>query len=111
MKQTPRIAIVGIAWTLAFLSVTSATPAAAAPSYSGTVSGVFGTPVLTGALLDAGSRRAVARDNTTTVDASGVGTSSLTWAIPTAGHWLPVRWHSPATPSAAGPPGPAARVR
>jgi hypothetical protein len=87
--QTPRIAIVGIAWTLAFLSVTSATPAAAAASYSGTISGVFDSPVLTGAVLDAGSRRAVARDNTTTVGASGVGTSSLTWGDTNGGTLAP----------------------
>jgi hypothetical protein len=89
MQQTPRIAIVGIAWMLAFSSVTSPTPAATAPSYSGTITGVFDTPVLTGAVLDAGSRRLVARDNTTTAGASGVATSSVTWGDTSGGSLAP----------------------
>jgi hypothetical protein len=90
MKQTPRITIVGIAWMLAFSSVTSPSPAAATePSYSGTITGVFDTPVLTGAFLDAGARRPVARDNTTTAGASGVATSSLTWGDTNGGTLAP----------------------
>jgi hypothetical protein len=88
MKQSLRITIVGIALMLASSSVTSPTPAATVPSYSGTVTAMFDTPMLTGAFLDGGSRLPIARDNTRSAGVSGVATSSLTWGDSNGGSTL-----------------------
>src|SRR5262249_1540031 len=80
MKQPLRITTVGIAWMLACSIVVTPTPGAAAPSYSGTITGVFDSLVLSGAFLRAGTHLPVVRDNTSTAGGSGIGTSSVVWS-------------------------------
>jgi len=75
MKQPLRLAIAGIAWMLT--SPISIAPAAG--TFSGTVTGLFDAPVLSGAYLDVGGRRPVAQDNTSTAASSGMSTSIVTW--------------------------------
>jgi hypothetical protein len=79
MKQPLRVTIVGITWMLASSIVIAPTPGAAAPSYSGTITGFFDSPVLSGAFLQAGTHLPVVRDNTSTAGGSGIGTSSVSW--------------------------------
>ena len=78
MKQPLRIMIVGIAWTLASSIVIASTPGAPAPSDSGTITGFFDSPVLSGDFLQTGTRLPVSSDNTSTAVVSGIGTSSVT---------------------------------
>jgi len=79
MKQSLRITILGIAWMLASSVVMAPTPGATVPSYSGTITGLFDAPVLSGAFLEAGTRLPVARDNTSSAHGFGTGTSSVSW--------------------------------
>jgi len=51
----------------------------AAPRYSGTITGSFGAPALSGAFLRPGSHEPVPRDNAGTARRSGVGTATITW--------------------------------
>src|SRR2546430_17345590 len=79
MKQALRITIVGIAWTLASSIAIASTPEAPAPSYSGTITGFFDSPVLSGDFLQPRTRLPVSSDNTSTAVVSGIDTSSVTW--------------------------------
>ncbi len=79
MKQPLRITIGGIAWMLASSIVIAPTPGAAAPSYAGTITGFFDSPVLSGDFLQPGTRLRVSQDNRITTVGSGIGTSSITW--------------------------------
>ena len=79
MKQPLRIMIVGIAWTFASSIVIASTPGAPAPSDSGTITGFFDSPVLSGDFLQNGTRLHVSSDYTSTAVVSGIGTSSVTW--------------------------------
>jgi hypothetical protein len=72
MQHRVRITAVAIMWMLA-------SSAAAATTYSGTVTGLFDAPVLSGAYLAVGTRAPVARDNASTAHPSGIGTSSVAW--------------------------------
>jgi hypothetical protein len=73
MQQRLRIAAVALAWVLVSSS------GAAATTYSGTISAVLDTPVLSGTYLAVGTRQPIARDNASTARASGIGTSSVAW--------------------------------
>src|SRR5262245_108499 len=73
MQQRLRIAALAIAWMLVSSS------GAAATTYSGTITAVLDTPVLSGAYLDVGTRQPVARDNASTARSAGIGTSSVAW--------------------------------
>src|SRR5262249_8134168 len=73
MQQRLRIAAVALAWMLFSSS------GAAATTYSGTITAVLDTPVLSGAYLDVGTRQPVARDNASTARSAGIGTSSVAW--------------------------------
>src|SRR3989454_10700271 len=79
MKQALRITIVGVAWTLASSIAIASTPEAPAPSYSGTITGFFDSPVLSGDFLQPRTRLPVSSDNTSTAVVSGIDTSSVTW--------------------------------
>jgi len=79
MKQPLRITIGGIAWMLASSIVIAPTPGAAAPRYSGTITGFFDGPVLSGAFLQPVTRQRISQDNASSTVGSGIGTSSLTW--------------------------------
>src|SRR2546428_8493982 len=79
MKQPLRITIGGIAWMLASSIVIGPTPGAAAPRCSGTITGFFDGPVLSGAFLHPVTRQRISQDNTSSTVGSGIGTSSLTW--------------------------------
>jgi hypothetical protein len=79
MKQLLQIAPVAVACLLAS-SIIAPTPGTAAPSYSGTITGVFDGIVLSGDFLQTGTRVPLPRDNTTTAVASGIGTANLTWS-------------------------------
>src|SRR5713101_2340232 len=85
MKQPLRITVIGIACLLAPPMVIAPTPGATVPSYSGTITGFFDSPVLSGDFLQAGTRLPVFRDNTTAAVGSGIGTSSVTWSDSNAG--------------------------
>ena len=89
MKQPMRITTVGIACMLACSTAIVAAPGAAAPRYSGTITGLFDGPVLSGSWLQAGTRQQVPQDNTGTAVAGGAGTSSLTWGDQGAGGLAP----------------------
>ena len=78
-KQPLRTTIGAIAWMLASSIVIAPTPGAAAPSYSGTITGSFDSPVLSGYFLQPGTRLRVSQDNTSTTLGSGIGTSSVAW--------------------------------
>src|SRR5438105_4630921 len=54
-------------------------PGFAVPRYSGTITGSFTAPVLSGAFLRSGSHEPVPRDNGGTARHSGVGTATITW--------------------------------
>ncbi|TMB45337.1 MAG: hypothetical protein E6J55_06315 [Deltaproteobacteria bacterium] len=79
MKQPLRITIVGIVCLLAPSMVVPPTPGAATPSYSGTITGFFDSPVLSGDFLQAGTHQPVPRDNTAAAVGSGFDTSSVAW--------------------------------
>src|SRR5206468_5960455 len=79
MKQPLRITIVGIVCLLAPSMVVPPTPGAATPSYSGTITGFFDSPVLSGDFLQPRTRLPVSSDNTSTAVVSGIDTSSVTW--------------------------------
>ena len=78
-KQPLRTTIGAIAWMLASSIVIAPTPGAAAPSYSGTITGSFDSPVLSGAFLQPVTRQRISQDNASSTVGSGIGTSSLTW--------------------------------
>ena len=78
MKQAARLTITGIAWILAAAVVIAPTPGDAAAS-SGTITGFFDGPVLSGAFLQVGTRQPLACENTKTAKSSGIGTSSVAW--------------------------------
>jgi len=84
MMKSSGIAIVGMLLVVAASSVIAPTRGAAAPSYSGTVTGSFDDLVLSGAYLQVGTHLPVPRDNTSSAAASGIGTSSLVWSDDTA---------------------------
>jgi hypothetical protein len=84
MMRSAGVAIVGMALVLAASSVIAPPRGVAAPSYSGTVTGSFDDPVLSGAYLQVGTHLPVSRDNTGTAAVSGIGTSSLVWSDDTA---------------------------
>jgi hypothetical protein len=88
MKQPLRITIAGIAWMLASAVIAPA-PGAAAPSYSGTITGLFDGPELSGHWLQIGTRVKVPQDNTRTAVSSGIGTSSVGWGDNGAGTGAP----------------------
>ena len=73
MLQRLRIAAVALPWMLFSSS------GAAATTYSGTITAVLDTPVLSGAYLAVGTRQPVARDNASTARTSGIGTSTVAW--------------------------------
>src|SRR6266446_3511337 len=80
--RRPRLMSIGIVSIVASLLLVSA-PGTAAPRYSGTITGSFGAPVLSGAFLRPGSHEPVLRDNAGTARRSGGGTaaaSSLTFS-------------------------------
>jgi hypothetical protein len=52
--------------------------------YSGSISGTFSNPVLTGYIIDLQGNH-VPLDNTTTAVYSGIGTNSITWGAPSPG--------------------------
>ncbi len=58
---------------------------AAAPRYSGIVSGAFDAPALSGAYLRIGSHAPVACDNAGTAGPAGAGTATITWGGPVGG--------------------------
>src|SRR2546427_10046935 len=76
--RRPRLMSIGIVSIVASLLLVSA-PGTAAPRYSGTITGSFGAPVLSGAFLRPGSHEPVLRDNAGTARPSGVGTATITW--------------------------------
>src|SRR5262245_35960965 len=73
MQQRLRIADLALAWMLFSSS------GAAATTYSGTLTAVLDTAVLSGAYLAVGTREPVARDNASTARNPGIGTSSVAW--------------------------------
>src|SRR5438874_1111475 len=79
MKLPLRITIGGIAWILASSIVIAPTPGAATPRYSGTITGFFDGPVLSGAFLHPVTRQRISQNNTSSTVGSGIGTSSVTW--------------------------------
>ncbi|TMA50434.1 MAG: hypothetical protein E6J83_00420 [Deltaproteobacteria bacterium] len=79
MKQPLRITIVGIVCLLGPSMAVAPKPGAATLSYSGTITGFFDSPVLSGDFLQAGTHLPVFRDNTTAAVGSGFGTSSVAW--------------------------------
>ena len=89
MKPPMGITTVGIACMLASSIVIAPAPGAAAPSYSGTITGHFDGPELSGNWLQVGTRLKVPQDNTRTAVAAGAGTSSLTWGDNRAGTLAP----------------------
>src|SRR5947209_19932326 len=76
--RRPRLTSIGIVSIVASLLLVSA-PGTAAPRYSGTITGSFGAPALSGAFLRPGSHEPVPRDNAGTARRSGVGTATITW--------------------------------
>src|SRR5437763_1585928 len=78
-KQPLRSTIGALSWMLASSTVIAPTPGAAAPSYSGTITGSFDSPVRSGYFLQPGTRLRVSQDNTSTTVGSGIGTSSVAW--------------------------------
>src|SRR2546430_15700011 len=76
--QRPPLMSTGMVAIVASLLLVSA-PGTAAPRYSGTITGSFGAPVLSGAFLRPGSHESVLRDNAGTARRSGVGTATITW--------------------------------
>src|SRR6266404_2499468 len=83
MKCLPRTAIVGVVWVLA------SSAGAAGPRYSGTITGSFDSPVLSGAFLQPKTHQPVVCDNTTTARASGLRTSSVNWGSDDQGKFTP----------------------
>jgi hypothetical protein len=83
MKLPLRIAIVGI-----FSLVVAPAPGAMAARYSGTITGLFDDPVLSGAFLQTGTRQPVAQDNAGAGGGAGIGTSSVTWGAADGGGTL-----------------------
>src|SRR5262245_10754554 len=73
-----RLMILGVASLVAPVLLVSS-PGAAAPRYSGTITGSFGAPVLSGAFLRPGSREPVLRENAGTARASAVDPTTITW--------------------------------
>src|SRR5438477_11646656 len=76
--RRPRLMSIGIVSIVASLLLVSA-PGTAAPRYSGTITGSFGAPALSGAFLRPGSHAPVPRDDAGTSLRSGVGTATVTW--------------------------------
>src|SRR5437016_5731191 len=76
--QRPPLMSTGMVSIVASLLLVSA-PGTAAPRYSGTITGSFGAPVLSGAFLRPGSHEPVLRDNAGTARHSGVGTATIAW--------------------------------
>ena len=76
--RRPRLMSIGIVSVVASLLLVSAF-GTAAPRYSGTITGSFGAPALSGAFLRPGSHEPVPRDNAGTARRSGVGTATITW--------------------------------
>src|SRR5256886_7692292 len=76
--QRPPLMSTGMVAIVAALLLGSA-PGPAAPRDSGTITGSFGAPVLSGAFLRPGSHESVLRDNAGTARRSGVGTATITW--------------------------------
>src|SRR5207249_5358387 len=76
--RRPRLMSIGIVSIVASLLLVSA-PGAAAPRYSGTITGSFGAPVLSGAFLRPGSHEPVLRENAGTARASAVDPATITW--------------------------------
>lgn len=78
MMKSLQFAVGGIVF-LSALGSGGAALATSAPRYSGAVTGVFDTALLTGAFLEVDSRLPVPCDNTSKAAGFGLGTSSLTW--------------------------------
>jgi hypothetical protein len=76
--RRPRLISIGIVSIVASVLLVSA-PGTAVPRYSGTITGSFGAPVLSGAFLQAGSHEPVQRDNAGTALRSAVDTATITW--------------------------------
>ena len=76
--RRPQLISIGIASIVISLLLVLAR-GTAAPRYSGTITGSFGAPVLSGAFLRPGSHEPVLRDNVGTARRSGVGTATITW--------------------------------
>src|SRR5256886_1074906 len=76
--QRPPLMSTGMVAIVASLLLVSA-PGTAAPRYSGTITGSFGAPALSGAFFRPASHDPVRRDNGGTARRSGVGTATITW--------------------------------
>src|SRR5256885_7638828 len=76
--RRPWLMSIGIVSIVASLLLVSA-PGTAAPRYSGTITGSFGAPALSGAFLRPGSHEPVLRDNAGTARRSRVRTATITW--------------------------------
>src|SRR5439155_18839491 len=76
--RRPRLMSIGIVSVVASLLLVSAF-GTAAPRYSGTITGSFGAPALSGAFLRPGSHEPVLRDNAGTARGSGVGIATSAW--------------------------------
>ena len=89
MKCLPRTTMVGIVWILASSITVGSSAGAAGPLHSGTITGSFDSPVLSGAFLQPGTHQPVVCDNTATARASGLRTSSVTWGGDDQGKFAP----------------------
>ena len=67
---------------LALISYAGATHVGANTINSGSISGVFSSPVLTGSVIDLDGKTLIPVDNTTTGVRTGFGTNAITWGDP-----------------------------
>jgi len=78
MEKCLRVVVFGIAMLIGVSGVRPM-PAAAAATYSGTITGAFDAPTLIGAYFDADSREPIECDNTSGDGGFGAATSNFTW--------------------------------
>lgn len=76
--RRPRLMSIGITAIVASMLLASS-PGTATAGYSGTITGSFDAPLLSGAFLRPETREPVATDNTVVAPTSGAGTATIVW--------------------------------
>ena len=76
--RRPSLMSIGTTAIVASMLLVSA-PGTATAGYSGTITGSFDAPLLSGAFLRPETREPVATDNTVVAPTSGAGTATITW--------------------------------